>query len=73
MRTGTEKFGTVAPWFDITNSRQRYWIRTHRWKNPEFPSECTSELFAVASPGGNVIKPIATGDLHMGIVAPVEL
>jgi hypothetical protein len=29
----------VAPWFDVTNSDQRYWIRTHRWKTPAHFSE----------------------------------
>lgn len=33
------QISAVAPWFDITNSYQRHWIRTHRWKTPDYRSE----------------------------------
>ena len=38
MHTGTQ-ISAVAPWFDIANSYQRHWIRTHRWKTPDYLSE----------------------------------
>jgi hypothetical protein len=61
MRTVTAQIGAVAPWFDITNSYQRFWSRTHRWKNPEYFSEHLAELFpALADPdalvGGGVMR-----------------
>jgi hypothetical protein len=76
MRTGTAQIGPVAPWFDIANSYQRYWNRTHRWKNPEYPSEYPPELFpAVAGldalPGRDVTRPRAAGDdASVGMRAP---
>lgn len=45
MRTGTTQIGPVAPWFDIANSHQRHWNRTHRWNDPEHSSEYPPGLF----------------------------
>lgn len=45
IRTGTTQIRAVAPWFDITNSFQRYWIRTHSWRSPQHSAEYPPELF----------------------------
>lgn len=45
MRTGTTQIVTVAPWFDITNSHQKYWVRTHRWKPSGQLSESLPDPF----------------------------
>lgn len=50
MRTGTTQIVTVAPWFDITNSHQRYERRTHRWRAPQLLPEYLPELIP-ALPG----------------------
>lgn len=42
---GSAQMGPVAPWLDITNSHQKYLIRTHRWKANESVLECSPEQF----------------------------
>lgn len=57
MRTGTEQLGTVAPWFDIMNSRQKYWIRSRRWKAPEYSAEYPREPFpSLAEPAASLAE-----------------
>jgi hypothetical protein len=78
MRTGTAQFGVVAPWFDITNSYQRHWIRTHRWKNPECFSEHPPALFPAladldALPGHDVVRPRTARDRRLELNAPIGL
>lgn len=61
MRCDTAQIVPVAPWFDITNSHGSYWIRNHRWKNPEYFPEYHTDLFPRlanldAIPGRNVMQ-----------------
>lgn len=50
----------VAPWFDITNAYQRYWIRTHRWKSSQyfldFPPEMFPALANLGLPGDDALR-----------------
>jgi hypothetical protein len=75
MGTGTAQISAVAPWFDITNSDKRYWIRTRRRKIPGHFSESPLELFpALANldplPGGDVVRSRTAGDGSEGDHAP---
>jgi hypothetical protein len=71
MRPGVEQIGAVAPWFDVTNSYQRYWIHAHRWKGPEYLSECLLELIPSLAHldvlhGPDVVQPRTAADQSVG-------
>lgn len=78
MRTSAAQIVAVAPWFDITNSYQRYWLRARRWRNPEYSSECRPALFLAlaglnALPDRGVMLQRAAGDRPEGNHAHVRL
>lgn len=65
----------MAPWFDVTNSYQRRWIRAHRGRNPEYSPECPPELLPAPadadSLAGRDVVWKAMGDPAVGIDAPI--
>jgi hypothetical protein len=74
MRTGPAQIGAAAPWSDVTNSDQRYWIRTRRWKTPDYFLEYPPELFPALAhriplPSRNAARPKAVGDRSAGDLA----
>lgn len=71
MRTSRAQLSVVAPWFDITTSSQKYWIRTRRWKTPDYFSAYPLELFPAPvnpdpPPARDVEQPRTAADRSAG-------